>query len=117
MVVLRLQRLGKKKEPHFRLIAQEESKNPQDKALEILGWLNPRTKERKIKRDRLTYWLSVGAQATATVHNLLVSEGIIKGPKVKAIKISKKRQEKMKINKREKGVKEEKPAFQKVPNL
>lgn len=95
MVVLRLQRIGKKKQPHFRLIAQERAKDPQDRSLEILGWLNPRTKEKQIKKERVEYWLSVGAQCTDTVHNWLVDEGVIKAAKVKTVKISKKRREKI----------------------
>lgn len=102
MLTLKLQRLGKSKEPFFRLIVQEKTKNPQSKALEILGWLNPRTKKREFKKERLAYWLSVGAQATDTVHNLLVKDGLIKGPKRPAVKISKKRREKMaNVNKEE----------------
>jgi len=104
MVILRLQRIGKKKEPHFRLIAQEKSKDPHDKSLEILGFVNPRNKERRIKKDKIEKWLSNGAQCTNTVYNLLIDEGIIKGEKRKNFKISKKR-----LNKKE-GKKEEKPA-------
>ncbi len=97
MLTLKLQRLGKSKEPFFRLIVQEKAKNPQSKALEILGWLNPRTKKRELKKERIAYWLSVGAQTTATVHNLLVRDGLIKGPKMKTVKISQKRRAKMAV--------------------
>lgn len=90
MVSLRLQRMGKKKEPHFRLIAQDKRKNTQSKFLEVLGYLNPGTKEVQLKEHRIKYWLSVGAQATATVHNLLVSKGVIEGNKLKATKTKKK---------------------------
>lgn len=91
MLTLKLQRIGKKKEPHFRLIAQEKGKNPKSKSVEILGWLNPRTKEKELKKQRIEYWLSVGAQTTDTVHNLLVSEEILKDKKRKSFKVSKKR--------------------------
>jgi len=95
MVKLKLQRIGKKKEPHFRLIVQDSKKDPHDKSVEILGWLNPRTKEKQIKKERVEYWLSKGAQPTDTVHNLLVSAEIIKDKKRKTFTISKKRREKM----------------------
>ena len=101
MVILRLQRIGKKKAPHFRLIAQEKTKDPQSRSLEILGWLNPKTKERQIKKERVGYWLSVGAQCTDTVHNLLVDEGILKEGKRKTFKISKKRLERKENKKAE----------------
>ncbi|MBU4360793.1 30S ribosomal protein S16 [Candidatus Parcubacteria bacterium] len=96
MLTFKLQRIGKKKEPHFRLIVQEKGKDPHDKSVEILGWLNPRTKEKELKKERIEYWLSVGAQATDTVHNLLVSENILKADKKKTFKISKKRASKKK---------------------
>lgn len=95
MVRLKLQRIGKKKEPHFRLIVQEKSKDPHDRSVEILGWLNPRTKEKELQKDRIKYWLSVGAQPTDSVHNLLVSEGLLQADKKKTFKISKKRKAKM----------------------
>lgn len=96
MVILRLQRIGRKKAPHFRLIAQDKKKDQWDKSIEILGWKNPRSKEQSLKKDRIEYWLSVGAQCTDTVHNWLINEGIIKEDKKrKSIKISKKRAEKI----------------------
>jgi small subunit ribosomal protein S16 len=96
MVILRLQRIGRKKSPHFRLIAQDKKKDQWDKSIEILGWKNPRSKEKSLKKDRIEYWLSVGAQCTDTVHNWLINEGIIKEDKKrKSIKISKKRKEKI----------------------
>ena len=109
MLKLRLQRIGRKKEPHFRLIAQDSKKDPWDKSVEILGWLNPRSKEKELKKDRIEYWLSVGAQVTDSVYNLLVNDGLIKGEKKKTFKISKKRKAKIEEkNKKDEPV-EEKP--------
>ena len=50
--------------------------------MEVVGFFNPLTKEKKLKADRIKYWLSVGAQPSDTVHNLLVGEKIIKGKKI-----------------------------------
>lgn len=91
MVKIKLQRIGRKKLPFFRLIAQEESKDPWDRSNEILGWVNPHTKEKELKKERIQYWLAQGAQATNSVHNLLINAGILQGEKKKAFKISKKR--------------------------
>jgi len=102
MVSIRLQRIGRKKLPHFRLIVQDKQKDPWDKSLEILGSMDPRTKEISLKKERIEYWLSVGAQPTNTVHNLLIEQGIIKGEKVKTITISKKRAAKKEGKKEEK---------------
>ena len=103
MVSIRLQRIGRKKLPHFRLIVQDKQKDPWDKSLEILGSMNPRTKEIKLNKERIEYWLSKGAQPTNTVHNLLIEQGIIKGEKVKTMTVSKKR-----LAKKEGGKEEEK---------
>jgi small subunit ribosomal protein S16 len=102
MVSIRLQRIGRKKLPHFRLIVQDKHKDPWDKSLEILGSMDPRTKEISLKKERIEYWLSVGAQPTDTVNNLLIEKGIIKGEKAKTINISKKRAAKKEGKKEEK---------------
>ena len=95
MISLRLTRVGKKKSPLYRLIAVPKEKDPWGKNLEILGTLNPRTKERTLKIDRIKHWLSVGAMPSGTVHNLLVSEGLLEGKKVSVTHLSKKRRGKM----------------------
>lgn len=59
------------------------------KFIEVLGFLNPHTKEKNLKEDRIKYWIEKGAQCSDTVHNLLVANGVIKGPK-RAIKLKKK---------------------------
>lgn len=100
MLTLKFQRMGKKKQAHFRLIIQEKSKNPKSNALEILGWYNPVSKNKDLKSERIKYWLEKGAVATATVHNFLVSTGLIKEEKVKNVKISKKRKTKIEADKK-----------------
>lgn len=102
MLTLRLQRLGRTKQPTYRLIVSEKTKDPQARSLEILGYVNmirqPEVVE--LKADRIKYWLSVGVQASNTVYNLLVSHGIVKSDKKKkAISISKKRQIKLNVKK------------------
>ncbi len=83
-----------------------------------MGQYDP-TKDPKIvnlKEDRIKYWISVGAQCSETVNNLLVNAGVITGEKKKSVRISKKRQEKMDSKKseaaeaKEKADKEPKPA-------
>ncbi len=95
MVTLKFQRIGKKKQAFFRLIVQDKRKDPQDKALEILGWYNPRTKEKKLENERIKYYLAQGAEATPTVNNLLIDVGLLTGPKLKTFKISRQRKDKL----------------------
>jgi len=93
MLHIRLTRIGKKKQPEYRLIVCEKSRDPWGKALEILGHYNPRTNPVTVtlKQDRITHWISNGAQCSDTVWNLLVDQGVVKGEKRKSIRLSKKR--------------------------
>ncbi|MFA6603837.1 MAG: 30S ribosomal protein S16 [Patescibacteria group bacterium] len=85
MLVLRLTRVGKKKQPSYRLIVQEKKRDPWGKALEIIGRYNPRTNPKTVDFDaeRVKFWLSKGAVASDTVHNLLINAKIIKSAKRK----------------------------------
>ena len=56
--------------------------------VEDLGSYNSFTKAANFKKERVEYWLGVGAKPGVTVHNLLVKEGILKAKKL-AIKIGK----------------------------
>lgn len=97
MLMIRLQRVGKKKSPTYRLIVSEKTKDTQARSLEILGIYNPTesTKLVNLKEDRIKYWLSVGAQPSSTVNNLLINNSIISGEKKRSVTISKKRKAKM----------------------
>jgi len=77
-VRLRLRRMGKKKQPIYKLVAAD-SRSPRDgKFLEDVGLYNPLTKPHtiKIKEDRALYWLDKGAQPSDTVKSLLRQKGI-----------------------------------------
>lgn len=88
MLMLRFQRIGRRNDPAFRIVATEKRSKPKSGFLEILGSYHPKTKDTQLKNERILYWLSKGAQASETVHNLLVSKGVIQGTKV-AIKMNK----------------------------
>ena len=78
-VKLRLRRMGKKKQPIYKVVAAD-SRSPRDgKFLEAIGLYNPLTDPftLEIKEDRALYWLSVGAQPTDTVRSLLSKKGIL----------------------------------------
>ncbi|MDD5251397.1 MAG: 30S ribosomal protein S16 [Patescibacteria group bacterium] len=96
MLVIRLTRVGKKKQPTYRVVVQDKLRDPWGRALEIVGTYNPRTKPKTIKFDeeRIKFWLSRGASPSATVNNLLVDAKIAKGPKAKATVGHKKKEKK-----------------------
>jgi len=78
MVKLRLTRVGKKKQPSYRLVAAP-SRSPRDgRFIEILGHYNPLTNPPTVvfKEERIMHWLKEGAQPTESVLKLLVGAGI-----------------------------------------
>lgn len=78
-VKLRLRRMGKKKQPIYKVVAAD-ARSPRDgKFLEAVGVYNPLTKPHTVdlKEDRVLYWLHNGAQPTDTVKSLLRQKGII----------------------------------------
>ncbi|MBU4142465.1 30S ribosomal protein S16 [Patescibacteria group bacterium] len=93
MLVIRLTRIGKKNQPAYRVVLTEKTNPVRGKFIEILGSYNPRLKTKVLKAERIQYWISKGAQPSPTMHNLLVNEKIITGPKVKAWHPKKKTQE------------------------
>ena len=78
MVRIRLQRVGAKRQPTYRIVAIDQRSPRSGRALEILGSYNPRTDPETvaIKSDRALYWLSVGAQPSAATKRLLKQQGI-----------------------------------------
>ena len=112
MLRIRFLRIGKKNAPSFRIVLTEKTAPPQGRFLEILGFYNPRSKETNLKKERIMHWLSKGAKPSATVHNLLVRQGVIKCPKIKK-KIEIKTKEEPKEAKKEKP-KEEKQSKEAV---
>ena len=72
--------------PTYRIVVVEHARSPKaGNFLEKLGSYNPKTKERSLNTERIKYWLSVGAQASGTMHNMLISAGIIEGKKVNVL--------------------------------
>lgn len=86
MLKIRLQRIGRTNDPSFRVVVTEHTNGPKSgRGVEKLGSYNPKTKVRALNAERIQYWLSKGAKASGTVHNMLVSAGIVKGAKVNVL--------------------------------
>ena len=86
MLKIRMQRIGKINQPSFRIIVTEHTESPKTGNLvEKLGTYNPKTKERNLNGERIKYWLSVGAKASPTMHNMLLAAGIITGKKINVL--------------------------------
>ena len=73
MLVIRLTRIGAKKQPTYRVVVAE-ARTPRDsREVERLGYYNPKTQPAtlKVNRERVAHWLNAGAQPSATVKSLL----------------------------------------------
>lgn len=79
MLNIRLSRVGKKKQPTFRVIVTEKGRDPWGKAREILGSYDPRTKALQIDAERVKHWLSVGATVTDSAWNILLKNNLVEG--------------------------------------
>src|SRR3989338_44436 len=83
MLKIRMQRTGRINMPSFRIVVVEHTASPKaGKFVEKAGTYNPKSKERVLNAERIKYWMSVGAQPSATVHNMLVSLGAINAKKI-----------------------------------
>lgn len=78
-VKLRLRRMGKKRQPVYKLVAADVRSPRDGRFIESFGLYNPKTEPTtvEINEERALYWLGVGAQPTTTVKNLLSAEGIL----------------------------------------
>ena len=86
MLMIRLQRTGRKNDPNFRVVLTDKKNAPKSGSfLEILGFLNPKTKQKKLDGERIKYWIGKGAKVSPTVHNMLVQEKIIEDKKINVV--------------------------------
>lgn len=79
MLRIRLTRVGKKKQPSYRIVVAD-SRAPRDGAfLKIIGHYNPRTEPMTldVKEEEALYWLRQGAQPSETATKLLTRLGIM----------------------------------------
>ena len=73
VVMIRLARIGARKQPYYRIVVIEKDRARNGRSIEVVGTYNPRTNPTSIdlKHDRIAYWRSVGAQFTPTVEKLV----------------------------------------------
>jgi small subunit ribosomal protein S16 len=120
MLAIKLSQTGKTNKKMFRLVISEKGRDPYGDVLEILGSYNPHSKALAAKADRVKYWISKGAQMTATVNNLLVGQKIIEGEKATASKKGKpseKRLAQIKAKADKKASKEAAPVAEAAPEV
>ncbi len=71
--MIRLARVGARKQPHYRVVVIEKDRARNGRSVEVVGTYNPRTNPATVdlKRDRIDYWTSNGAQLSDRVGKLL----------------------------------------------
>ena len=83
MLKIRLQRVGRKHEPSFRLVLTDSKNSTKSGRLsEVLGSYDPRKMIESFNTERIKHWLARGAGPTASINNLLIKHGIIRGKKI-----------------------------------
>lgn len=86
MLKIRLQRVGRKHDPSFRVVLTDSKSGPQSgKYIEILGSYDARTNKAVLKTDEIKKYIANGAQPSDTIHNLLIEHNVIEGKKVNAL--------------------------------
>src|SRR3989344_4151207 len=86
MLKIRMQRTGRINMPSYRIIVVELTESPKaGNYVDKVGTYNPRTKERVIDTDRVRNWLSKGAKPSGTVHNMLVTIGVLNEKKINVL--------------------------------
>ena len=73
MLMIRLARIGARKQPYYRVVVIEKARARNGRPVEVVGTYNPRTNPASIdlKRDRIDYWVSKGAQLSDRVGKLV----------------------------------------------
>ena len=71
--MIRLARVGARKQPHYRIVVIEKDRARNGRSVEVVGTYNPRTAPAslELKRDRIDYWVGNGAQLSDRVEKLL----------------------------------------------
>ena len=84
--MIRFQRIGRTNDPAFRIVVLEKERAAKaGNIVELLGTYNPRSKALTLNEEQVKHWLSMGAQPTDSISNLLINKGVITGKKVNVL--------------------------------
>lgn len=79
---MRLQRVGRKNDPSFRIVVTDKRTGPKsDRHIDRLGSYNPKMNHVQLDAAKAKEWLAKGVQPSDTLHNILVGQGVIEGKK------------------------------------
>ncbi|MEY2664904.1 MAG: hypothetical protein RLZZ480_9 [Candidatus Parcubacteria bacterium] len=82
MLMMRLQRVGRKNDASFRIVVTDKRTGPKsDRHIDRLGSYNPKMNQVQLDAAKAKEWLSKGVQPSDTVHNILVSQKVLDAKK------------------------------------
>ena len=93
MLAIKFKKTGKKGQKHLRIVIAEKRSKLDGRAIDDLGWVNPHEKTANVDKEKVLRWIEKGAQPTASVRNLLIKKGILRGKKIAVHAKSKKQEE------------------------
>jgi small subunit ribosomal protein S16 len=79
VLMIRLARFGARKQPYYRVVVIEKDRARNGRSIELVGTYNPRTNPATInlKRERIDYWVGVGAQVSDRVQKLMTQHSAV----------------------------------------
>lgn len=86
MLMMRLQRVGRKNDPSYRIVVTDKRTGPKsDKHIDRLGSYNPKMNQVQLDAAKAKEWLAKGVQPSDTMHNILVSQKVIDAKKINVL--------------------------------
>ncbi len=84
--MMRLQRVGRKNDPSYRIVVTDKRTGPKsNKHIAILGSYNPKMDHIQLDTKAAAEWLSKGVQPSDTVHNILVGQKVLDAKKINVL--------------------------------
>ncbi len=79
MLMIRLARVGARKQPHYRVVVIEKDRARNGRSVEVVGTYNPRTSPAslELKRERIDYWVGNGAKMSERVGKLFAAPAAV----------------------------------------
>lgn len=86
MLKMRLQRVGRKNDPSYRVVVTDSRTSPKsNKHVALLGSYNAKMNNFEVDGEKAKEWIAKGVQVSPTVHNLLINKKVIEGKKINVL--------------------------------
>ncbi|MCA9360134.1 30S ribosomal protein S16 [Candidatus Nomurabacteria bacterium] len=86
MLMMRLQRVGRKNDPSYRIVVTDKRTGVKsDNHVDRIGSYNPKLNHIQLDVEKAKEWLAKGVQPSDTMHNILVSQKVIEGKKINVL--------------------------------